>query len=52
MSGIIALNILLHGQSIGRITRLEGDRSIFAFDESYLADQERPTLSLAYRDHQ
>ncbi len=50
MSDIIALDILLHGRRIGGIARLEGDRSIFTFDEDYLADQERPTLSLAYRD--
>lgn len=50
MSEIIALDILLHDRRIGGIARLEGDRSIFTFDEDYLADQERPTLSLAYRD--
>jgi serine/threonine-protein kinase HipA len=50
MNEIVALDILLHDYRIGRIARLEGDRSIFTFDDDYLADQERPTLSLAYRD--
>jgi serine/threonine-protein kinase HipA len=50
MSEIIALDILLHDRRIGQIARLEGDRSIFTFNDDYLADQDRPTLSLAYRD--
>lgn len=50
MNDIVALDILLHDRRIGRIARLEGDRSIFTFDDDYLADQERPTLSLTYRD--
>jgi serine/threonine-protein kinase HipA len=50
MSEIKALDILLHEHRIGRIARLDGDRSIFTFDEAYLEDQDRPTLSLAYRD--
>lgn len=45
-----ALDILLHGRRIGTLARLDGDRSIFTFDETYLADEGRPTLSLAYRD--
>lgn len=50
MSEIVALDILMHNQRIGRIARLEGDRSIFTFDDDYLADPERPTLSLTYHD--
>lgn len=45
-----ALDILLNERRIGTLARLDGDRSIFTFDEAYLADEERPTLSLAYRD--
>ena len=45
-----ALDILLHDRRIGTLARLDGDRSIFTFDEGYLSDEERPTLSLAYRD--
>lgn len=44
-----ALDILLHDRRIGTVTRLGGDQSIFAFDESYAADPDRATLSLAYR---
>ena len=45
-----ALDIFLHDRRIGTVARVDGDRSIFTFDEGYLADEERPTLSLAYRD--
>jgi serine/threonine-protein kinase HipA len=45
-----ALDILLHDRRIGTLARLDGDRSIFTFDETYLADEDRATLSLAYRD--
>lgn len=45
-----ALDILLHDRRIGTLARLDGDRSIFTFDDAYLADEDRPVLSLAYRD--
>lgn len=45
-----ALDIFLHDRRIGTVARVDGDRSIFTFDEGYLSDEERPTLSLAYRD--
>ncbi|WP_341713676.1 type II toxin-antitoxin system HipA family toxin [Erythrobacter sp.] len=45
-----ALDIFLGETRVGTIARLDGDASIFTFDEAYLADQDRPTLSLAYKD--
>ena len=45
-----ALDIFLGKTRVGTIARLDGDASIFTFDEVYLSDQERPTLSLAYKD--
>jgi serine/threonine-protein kinase HipA len=50
MSDALVLDIYLHDRPIGKITRIDGDRSIFAFDDAYLADEDRPTLSLAYKD--
>jgi len=52
MIDAVALDILLHGQRIGTIARVGGDRSIFSFDEAYVDDPERPTLSLSYKDEQ
>src|SRR6185437_11522581 len=32
------------------LTRLPGDQALFAFDEAYIAAQDRPTLSLSFKD--
>ena len=45
-----ALDIFLSDTRVGTLVRLDGDASIFTFDDAYLADQNRPTLSLAYKD--
>tara|TARA_Y100001947_G_scaffold156117_1_gene163611 strand:- start:296 stop:1510 length:1215 start_codon:yes stop_codon:yes gene_type:complete len=50
MINAAALDIFLGETRVGTIARLDGDASIFTFDEVYLADQDRPTLSLAYKD--
>jgi serine/threonine-protein kinase HipA len=39
----------LHGRQIGVITRLAGDRQIFAFEQDYIDDPQRPTLSLSFK---
>lgn len=43
------LAVCLHGRRIGVITRLAGDRHLFAFEESYADDPARPTLSLGFK---
>src|SRR5260370_5564792 len=50
MHNIAVLDVRLHGQIIGTLTRLPGDRVLFAFTASYVADQNRPTLSLSFKD--
>jgi len=44
-----ALSVRLHGQHIGFITRLAGDRQLFAFEQDYIDDVNRPTLSLSFK---
>lgn len=44
-----ALAVRLHGRRIGVITRHAGDRHLFAFDEAYVNDENRPTLSLSFK---
>jgi len=44
-----ALGVYLHNQPIGIINRLAGDRHLFAFDEDYVDDPGRPTLSLSFK---
>lgn len=50
MTEVSALDVKLHGQSIGRITLLPSDRSIFAFHEDYIENPERDTLSLSFKN--
>lgn len=49
-SNVSVLTVLLHGKPVDTLTRLEGDRTIFAFNEGYVADENRPTLSLGFKD--
>jgi len=44
-----ALVVKLHGRPIGVINRLGGDRHLFSFEQSYIDDPDRPTLSLSYK---
>src|SRR5215472_15734614 len=44
-----ALGVYLHHRRIGIISRLAGDTQIFAFEQNYIDDLNRPTLSLSYK---
>ncbi|MCB1526724.1 MAG: type II toxin-antitoxin system HipA family toxin [Hyphomicrobiaceae bacterium] len=50
MSEITVLNVMLYGQPIGTLTRIPGDRTLFAFNDAYIADAARPTLGLSFKD--
>ena len=50
MNDISILNVKLHEETIGTITLLDGDRSIFAFMQDYIENQNRNTLSLSFKD--
>lgn len=41
--------VRLAGRRVGSIARLAGDRHVFAFDEAYIDDPDRPTLSLSFK---
>ncbi|MBU1213186.1 MAG: type II toxin-antitoxin system HipA family toxin [Alphaproteobacteria bacterium] len=49
MANIRQLEIRLHGRPIGNITRLASDQHVFGFDEAYLVDEDRDTLSLSFK---
>ena len=51
MPDITILEILLYSEPVGTLTRIPGDKSIFAFNESYVEEAERPTLSLSFKGH-
>lgn len=44
-----ALGVYLQDRRIGIINRLAGDSHIFAFEQDYINDSNRPTLSLSYK---
>jgi serine/threonine-protein kinase HipA len=44
-----ALAVRLHGRQIGIINRLAGDRHLFSFEQEYVDDPDRPTLSLSFK---
>jgi serine/threonine-protein kinase HipA len=46
---VAVLEVLLHGQSIGTLTRTAGDASLFAFNGRYIEDEVRPTLGLSFK---
>ncbi len=46
---LAALAVDLKGRRIGVINRLAGDRQFFVFEEDYIDDPGRPTLSLSYK---
>jgi serine/threonine-protein kinase HipA len=51
MPDVSILDVLLHGEPVGTLTRVGGDRTLFAFNDAYIADQNRPVLSLGFKDH-
>ena len=50
MVELAVLDVRLHKQPIGTLTRLPGDRNFFAFNQDYIDNPERPTLSLSFKD--
>lgn len=46
---VAVLEVLLHGKSIGALTRTAGDTTLFAFNSHYIDDGTRPTLSLSFK---
>lgn len=50
MTDFDTLNILLYDRPIAKVTNLPGDRNLFSFNEDYINDHDRPTLSLSFKD--
>lgn len=50
MPDVSVLDVRLYGRSIATLTHVQGDRTLFAFNEQYVADAERPTMSLSFKD--
>ena len=50
MADFLSLEISLHNEHIGTITHLPGDKNLFTFNKKYIDNQNRPTLSLSFKD--
>jgi len=50
MADVSVLEIHLYDEPIGVLTRVEGDRTIFTFNDSYVSDPNRATLGLRFKD--
>ena len=50
MPDVSVLEVALHGKRIGALSLLPGDQTLFAFDQSYVDDADRPALSLSFKD--
>ena len=50
MADISVLNVKLYGETIGTLTHVGGDRTLFSFTDGYIADTNRPTLGLGFKD--
>jgi len=50
MPDVSVLNVLLYGEPIGTLTRVGGDRILFAFNDAYISDRNRPVLGLGFKD--
>jgi serine/threonine-protein kinase HipA len=46
---INTLAVFLSGRRVGSLVRLSGDRQAFTFEESYMEDPQRPTMSLSFK---
>src|ERR1051326_7133750 len=50
MPDVSVLNVLLHGEPIGTLTRVAADRTLFGCNAAYIKNKDRPTLGLAFKD--
>lgn len=50
MSELTVLNVLLYGETIGTLTLLPGDQTLFSFTQSYIDNPNRSTLSLSFKN--
>jgi serine/threonine-protein kinase HipA len=50
MPDVSVLNVHLHGRPVATLTHVQGDRTLFAFNQEYIDDPGRPALSLSFKD--
>ena len=50
MPKVTVLDVRLYGEPVATLTNLQDGRTIFAFNDAYIEDEKRPTLSLSLKD--
>ena len=50
MADMSVLEVRLYDDVIGTITQVSNDRNLFVFNQEYIDDTSRPTLSLSFKD--
>lgn len=50
MPDVSVLDVRLHENPVATLTLVQGDRSLLAFNQNYIDDAARPTLSLSFKD--
>ncbi len=50
MSDVRVLDVLLHGEPVGTLTHIDGERTIFGFADAYVGNDSRPALGLGFKD--
>jgi serine/threonine-protein kinase HipA len=50
MPDVSVLNVHLYGSPIATLTLVQGDRTLFAFNQTYIDGANHPTLSLSFKD--
>jgi serine/threonine-protein kinase HipA len=50
MADVSVLDVLLYEEPIGTLTGLPGDRTLFAFNDRYIEDENRHVLGLHFKD--
>ncbi len=50
MAGVSTLIVRLYDEPIGTLTHVGDERTLFAFNETYIPDPARPMLSLSFKD--
>ncbi len=50
MPDVSVLSVRLYGEEIGTITYVGAEKTLFAFNEAYVENPERPTLGLQFKD--
>ena len=50
MADVSVLEVLLHGEPAGTLTRVSGDVTLFALSEAHVADAHRTVLSLGFKN--